>query len=97
MWKCSICDKQNAYFGRTTQRVHQRTNGHRNCFNNEDFQKSAWSMHAMDKHPENMDLKNYNIAIVKQATPRTIKREEFRFIDKYRTEVLGLNRYKTIT
>ena len=96
LWKCKICDNQNVYFGRTTQRCHQRTNGHRNCFSKNNFQKSALSMHAKDKHPENMHLENFEIAIVKQIFPRSIKREEFKVIDKYRTKVLGLNRYKTL-
>ena len=57
-------------------------------------------MHAKDKHPNNMKLENFEIAIVKQTSPRSIKREEFRVIDKYRTKVLGLNKtlglYKTL-
>ena len=96
LWKCNVCDKENYYFGRTTQKCHKRTNGHRNCFNNGDVTKSALSMHAMDKHPENMSLENFEIAIVKQVPPRSLKREEFRYIDKYRTKSLGLNRYKTL-
>ena len=30
----------------------------------------------MDKHPENMSLENFEIAIVKQVPPRRLKREE---------------------
>ena len=96
LWKCNICDKENCYFGRTTQKGHKRTNGHRNCFNNGNFSKSALSMHATDKHPDSIRLDNFEIAIVKQVSPRNLKREEFRFIDKYRTKCLGLNRYKTL-
>lgn len=73
-----------------------RTNGHRKCFFNEEFEKSALSMHANDKHPDNMSLENFRIAIVKETSPRNIKREEFRVVDKYRTKLLGLNRYKTL-
>ena len=54
LWECNICDKENFYFGRTTQKCHSRTSGHMNYFNNEIFQKSALSMHAQDKHPDNM-------------------------------------------
>ena len=53
-------------------------------------------MHARDKHPDNINLGNFEIAIIKQVSPRNIKREEFRVIDKYRTKCLGLNRYKTL-
>ena len=97
LWECSICDNENCYFGRTIQKCHSRTNGHRKCFFNGDFQKSALSMHANDKHPDNMSLENFKITIVKETSPRNIKREEFRVVDKYRTKLLGLNRYKTLT
>ena len=48
----------------------------------------------MNKHPENMSLENFEIAIVKQVPPRRLKREEFRYIEKYRTKTL--DRYKTL-
>ena len=34
--------------------------------------------------------------IVKETSPRNIKLEEFKVTDKYRTNLLGLNRYKTL-
>ena len=37
----------------------------------------------------------FNIAVVKKVSPQRIRREEFKFIDKYRTASLGLNRYKS--
>ena len=94
LWRCKICNVENCYFGRTTQKCHMRTNGHRDCFNSENFSKSALSMHARDEHTDDISLGNFEIAIVKQIPPRNIKREEFRFIDKYRTQSLGMNRYK---
>jgi hypothetical protein len=97
LWRCNICSHENAYFGRTIQKCHKRTNGHRGCFNEVDFEKSALSMHAKDKHPNNMSLNNFSVAVVKKVSPRNIKREEFRFIEKYRTKCFGLNRYKTLT
>ena len=96
LWECCICDKENDYFGRTIQKTHKRTNGHRKCFFNGEFEKSALSMHAKDKHPDNMSLENFRISVVKETSPRNIKREEFRMVDKYRTKILGLNRYKTL-
>ena len=54
-------------------------------------------MHTKDKHPDNMILDNFKIAIVKETSPRNLKREEFRMVEKYRTKLLGLNRYKTLT
>ena len=53
------------------------------------------SMHAKDKHGMQMDLKNFKITIVKKVSPQNLKREEFRHIEKYRTQIYGLNRYKT--
>ena len=96
LWEICICDKENDYFGRTIQKTHKRTNGHRKCFFNGEFEKSALSMHAKDKHPDNMSLENFRISVVKETSPRNIKREEFRMVDKYRTKILGLNRYKTL-
>ena len=54
-------------------------------------------MHANDKHPNNMNLENFKVTLVKETSPRNIKREEFRVVDKYRTKLLGLNRYKTLS
>ena len=96
LWKCKLCNVEDSYFGRTVQKCHKRTNGHRVCFNNGDLQKSALSMHANDKHPDNMSLENFEIAVVKKVSPSNLKREEFRVIDKYRTKCLGLNRYNTL-
>jgi hypothetical protein len=43
-----------------------------------------------------MGLENFRISVVKETSPKNIKREEFRMVDKYRTKILGLNRYKTL-
>lgn len=92
-WKCKLCNKEDVYIGRTIQKSHKRTNGHRGCFNSEKWQKSALSMHAMDIHKTNFSLSNFEISIVRKVSPQQIRREEFRLIDKYRTNALGLNRY----
>ena len=94
MWSCKLCSE--SYFGRTTQACHNRTSGHRSCFNHADkLEKSALSMHAMDSHQDNFGLNIFNISLVKKVSPQQIRREEFKFIDKYRTASLGLNRYKS--
>ena len=97
LWTCNLCSEDNAYFGRTTQQCNDRTSGHRGCFDDTHFEKSALSMHAKDKHPSDMDLKNFKISIAKKVSPRNLKREEFRYIEKYRTKCYGMNRYKTAT
>ena len=94
LWTCKLCAE--AYFGRTTQACHNRTNGHRSCFNNEDkWDKSALSMHAKDAHPNNFSLNIFNVSVIKKVSPQVIRREEFKFIDQYRTLSMGLNRYKS--
>ena len=96
LWKCKLCLADEYYFGRTTQKCHSRTNGHRGCFSDKDdkWEKSALSMHSKDVHGKNFDLKNFTISIIKKISPQNIRREEFRYIEKYRTIQLGLNRYK---
>ena len=93
LWRCKLCQDSDSYFGRTTQKCHCRTNGHRGCFNEEKWDKSALSMHAKDVHGSVFSLKNFTVSIVRKASPQHIRREEFRYIEKYRTISLGLNRY----
>ena len=94
LWNCKLCDEN--YFGRTIQACHNRTSGHRSCFNSADkLEKSALSMHASDCHPDNFSLETFSISVVKKVSPQQLRREEFKFIDKYRTLSKGLNRYKT--
>ena len=92
---CKICGEQETYFGRTTQEVHHRTSGHRSSFNDATkYDKSALSMHAKEMHQNSFSLNNFTVSVVSKVSPRQLRREEFKFIDKYRTLTLGLNRYK---
>ena len=86
LWLCKLCPGTEAYFGRTTY--------HRQCFTEDKWEKSALSMHAKDMHENQFSLNNFSVAVVKKVSPQNLRREEFRFIDKYRTIPLGLNRYK---
>ena len=94
LWLCKLCAEKEAYFGRTTQECHDRSSGHRGCFNNEKWEKSALSMHARDMHQNQFSLNNFSVAVVKKVSPQQLRREEFRFIDRCKTLSLGLNRYK---
>ena len=85
MWVC---------FGRTTQECHDRTSGHRGCFNEDKWDKSALSMHARDMHQNQFTLDNFRISVVKKVSPQRLRREEFKSIEKYKTLTMGLNRYK---
>ena len=94
LWQCKICTDENSYFGRTIQKSHERTNTHRRCFSEDKWEDSALSMHAHTKHEEIFSLQNFEITLVKKCSPQTIRREEFKYIDKYRTKTRGINRYK---
>ena len=95
LWLCNLCiEKEEAYFGRTTQECHDRSSGHRACFADDKWEKSALSMHARDKHQNDFSLDNFSVAVVKKVSPQQLRREEFQFVDKYKTIPQGLNRYK---
>ena len=96
MWVCKLCFEKDVYFGRTIQECHDRTSGHHGSFNEEKWEKSVLSTHAKDMHQTQFSLDNFSISIVKKVSPQQLRREEFRFIDKYRTIPLGLNRYKVL-
>ena len=96
LWVCKICGEKECYFGRTTQECRNRTSGHRSCFNDaEKWDKSALSMHAREVHQMDFSLNNFKISVVKQVSPQQLRRTEFKYIDKYKTNSLGLNRYKS--
>lgn len=96
LWQCKLCKNDNSYFGRTTQKCNKRTSGHRSCFNQEKWEKSALSMHAMEYHSLTPELHNFKVSIVSQVSPQRIRREEFKWVEKFRTNCLGLNRYKVL-
>ena len=95
LWQCKLCRKDDSYFGRTIQKAHKRTNTHRGCFNDPSkWEDSALSLHARNVHGENFDLKNFEISLIKKCSPQRIRREEFKYIDKFKTQIFGINRYK---
>ena len=95
LWQCQLCIDENSYMGRTIQKSHERTNTHRSCFTDSSkWEASALSMHAKSVHPHSFDLSHFKITLLKKVSPQRIRREEFKFIDKYKTRTLGINRYK---
>ena len=94
LWVCKLCNYKEAYFGRTTQESHDRSSGHRGCFNEEKWEKSALSMHAKEVHQTTFSLNIFSIAVIKKVSPQRLRREEYKHIDKFKTNSLGLNRYK---
>ena len=92
-YQCSRYTCCFVYFGRTIQKAHDRTNTHRKCFSEDKWEDSALSMHIRSKQEEVFDLQNFKITLVKKCSPKTIRREEFKAIDKYRAKIRGINRY----
>ena len=93
---CNECENNNAYFGQTIQKQHNRMSGHREKFNINKYEKSALSMHAYDTHEGDITLADFSIAVLKKVPPRRLKRQEYMFIDKFDTQTKGLNRYQVI-
>ena len=75
MWLCILCEEKEAYFGRTIQECHNRTSGHRNCFAEDKFDKSALSMHAKEVHGMNFSLDIFRVAVVSKVSPQQLRRE----------------------
>ena len=76
------------------QKFHERASGHRACFNAVDYKKSDLSIHAMDYHPDHFNMDIYEFAVVREVSPRSLNREEFRVIERFKTNCVGLNRCK---
>ncbi len=85
---------KDTYFGQTVQKFHEKVNGHRACSTTEKYKESALSLHAMENHPEQFNMEIYKFAVVKECDPRALNREEFRRIEKFKTNCMGLNRCK---
>ena len=91
----TTCNEENSYIGRTIQKAHERTNTHRSCFTDDSkWESSALSTHAKTVHPNEFELSHFRITLLKKISPQRIRREEFKFIDKFKTRTLGINRYK---
>ena len=89
MWICKLCGEKEVYFGRSIQECHDRTSGHRSSFTEEKWDKSALAMHARDVHQTMFSLDIFSVAVIKEVSPQRLRREEYKFIDKYRTNSLG--------
>ena len=84
LWVCKLCNYKEAYFGRTTQECHDRSSGHRGCFTDEKWEKSALSMHAKEAHQTTFSLNIFSIAVIKKTSPQRLRREEYKHIDKFK-------------
>ena len=103
--QCTICSqggqkfKDDTYFGQTMTAMNTRMNGHRSHFVIDKrllFEKSALSMHCFLAHKSDFSMELFKLGIVKQTRAVELNREEERFIQKYRTNICGLNRIAVV-
>ena len=103
--QCQICNaegrvyKEDTYFGQTVTAMHIRMNGHRSKFVINGkllFEHSALSMHCFLTHKQHFSMGHFKLGIVKQVRPIDLDREESNLINKYRTNVWGLNRISVV-
>ena len=49
-------------------------------------------MHCFSKHRSDFTMKHFKLGIVKRVKPSELDREENKLINKFRTNIYGLNR-----
>ena len=102
LFSCKLCFK--AYFGRTTQQLGKRTNGHRECFyqilrqENIDESKDDYSLglHLFHEHglsaPTDFN-DHYSLQIMEVCSPSLLEKKEHNYIHGYNTLFpIGLNK-----
>ena len=105
MAQCNLCNSlrsedislEDTYFGQTSQKFHKRINGHRACFNADDYLRNQPFLFTQWKIIPTILILYYSIykmAVLKEVSPRCLNREEFKFIEKFQTNSFGLNRCK---
>ena len=96
LYICKLCtDNRCFYVGQSVNSVRDRANGHRQRFNERDFDKSALSHHIFRDHPASLrrKLKNFYLGIIKEASPSDLDRLEDYYVNLTKAN-LSLNRYK---
>ena len=78
--------------------MRERANGHRACFNEKDYMKSALAFHIWDKHREYFQykLENFTGGVIKSVSPANLDRAEDFLVYATRADTMGLNRYKVL-
>ena len=99
LYLCRHCDnpcRDGFYFGQSINCMRERANGHRACFNERLYKKSALSYHIWDKHREHFhyELDNFKAGIVKSVSPQELDRAEDFYVVATQADTMGLNRYK---
>ena len=78
--------------------VRERANGHRACFAEDAYMKSAVAYHIWDKHRDNFHcrLENFRAGVVKCTSPEELDRVEDYYVVATKADTMGLNRYKVL-
>ena len=96
IYMCNLCkDNDSFYIGQTVNSCKLRANGHRACFTEKQYKKSALSYHIYNDHPEhfNKKLTNYSVGVIKKTSGAGLDRAEDYYVDFLKAD-LSLNRYK---
>ena len=99
MYTCKHCpDNKEFYFGQTNNCLRERANGHRACFAEAKYKKSAMSFHTWEVHKElfHKKLDNFVAGIVKSSSAHELDRNEDFYVVKTKADLVGLNRYKVL-
>ena len=104
--QCILCNKiivklkEDTYFGQSVTPMNFRMSNHRNKFVADDpfhYEKSALAMHCHEKHGEQLDMKYFKLGIIKKVRPVELNRQENFYINKFKTNIWGINRYEVVT
>ena len=101
VYLCKHCEdpcKDGFYFGQTVNCMRERANGHRACFDEHSYMKSALAFHIWDKHRDHFQnkLENFRGGVIKKVLPANLDRAEDYFVHATRADTMGLNRYKVL-
>ena len=96
IYVCNLCkNNQSFYVGQSVNSCHTRANGHRSCFTEKLYTKSALSYHIHKDHHTHFDkkLSNYSLGVIKTTSGENLDRAEDFFVEQLNAD-LSLNRYK---
>ena len=96
IYMCNLCkENESFYIGQTVNSCKMRANGHRACFTETLYKKSALSYHIYKDHPQyfSKKLSNYSVGIIKSTSGAGLDRAEDYYVDSLKAD-LSLNRYK---
>jgi hypothetical protein len=101
LYLCQHCDnpcRDGFYFGHSVNSLRERNNGHRACFTEMLYKKSALSYHIWDKHREHFHQKldNFRVGVIKSSSPGDLDRAEDFFVVATEADIKGLNRHKAM-